>query len=259
MAPGAVARGASGPVAGRGPETYNAGQAPRRLHTFRFDRFTLEPGTRRLLDGGAEVHLSPKAFDLLLCLVEHHDRAVARAELQERLWPSTFVLDTNLASLVAEIRRALGDDADEPRFVRTVHRFGYWFVGALEGGASRPATPPARVWLLWETRQIALGEGEHVLGRSPDVEVWIDAAGVSRHHARLVIDAEGASVEDLGSKNGSFLRGTQLSGRQPVGDGDQIRLGSVVLTIRIPPAPGTTETMPPPRDAPGGGPARRAT
>jgi len=72
----------------------------------------LDSRTRRLLRDGREVHLSPKAFDLLLSLVENRSRAMSRADLQATLWPSTFVLDTNLAGLVAEVRRALGDDAD---------------------------------------------------------------------------------------------------------------------------------------------------
>ena len=64
-------------------------------------------------------------------LVQHRDRAMSKAELQERLWPSTFVGETNLATLVAEIRRAVGDTAQESAYVRTVHRFGYRFVSEV--------------------------------------------------------------------------------------------------------------------------------
>ena len=100
--------------------------------TYRFGRFTLDTRTRQLLDDDNEVHLSPKAFELLHVLVRNRDRAMSRGELHEHLWPSTFVLETNLASLVAEIRRALGDAADEPRYLRTMHRFGYWFIGDVD-------------------------------------------------------------------------------------------------------------------------------
>jgi pSer/pThr/pTyr-binding forkhead associated (FHA) protein len=90
--------------------------------------------------------------------------------------------------------------------------------------------------------QIALNEGDNILGRAPDAGVWIDAPGVSRHHARIRLDAATAAVEDLGSKNGTYLRGERVTAPTRLADGDQIRLGSVVITFRIPPPPGSTET-----------------
>jgi DNA-binding winged helix-turn-helix (wHTH) protein len=206
----------------------------------------LDSRTRRLLRDGREVHLSPKAFDLLLSLVENRSRAMSRADLQATLWPSTFVLDTNLAGLVAEIRRALGDDADDPQFVRTMHRFGYWFIGAVHGeeAGEEPGRPPVRYWLVWEARQVPLTDGENILGRAPDAAVWIDALGVSRHHARIVVSGPEATVEDLGSKNGTFVRGQPVKAPHRLADGDQIRLGSVIVTFRIPPPVVTTDTTP---------------
>jgi len=211
---------------------------------YRFSDFSLDTDTRRLLRGNEEIHISPKAFDLLLMLVENRSRAVSRLELQTHLWPSTFVLDTNLASLVREIRRALADTPDDPRFVRTLHRFGYWFIGQIRGEVSdsQPSHPSIRYWLIWETRQVPLAEGENILGRAPDVSVWIDASGVSRHHARIVLADEHASVEDLGSKNGTYLGGQRVTSPRQLADGDQIRLGPVVVTFRIPPPAGSTET-----------------
>ncbi len=213
--------------------------------TYRFDVFTLDSDTRRLLREEEEVHLSPKAFDLLTLLVEGRSRAMSKADLHRQLWPSTYVVDTNLASLVAEIRRALGDSAETPRFVRTVHRFGYWFVGSVHEPAAREdaVRPSVRYWLVWETRQIALSEGENILGRAPDAAVWIDAPGVSRHHARIRLDGPGATVEDLSSKNGTFLGGQRLSAPSALSDGDQIRLGSIVITFRIPPPGASTDTV----------------
>jgi len=211
-----------------------------------FGSFTLDPATRRLLKGDAEIHLSTKAFDLLKILIDERARAVPRQELHERLWPSTYVLETNLASLIAEVRRALDDSADDPQFVRTVHRVGYWFIGgpgAVDRTTTPAATPTFRYWLVWETRQVALTDGENIIGRAPDAAIWIDAAGVSRHHARIVAGAE-ATIEDLGSKNGTFLRGRPISQPQILVDGDEIRLGSVVVTFRIPSPTGSTETVP---------------
>ena len=211
---------------------------------YRFDDFTLDSGTRTLLRGGEERHLSPKAFDLLTMLIENRSRAMSKGDLQQRLWPSTYVLETNLAGLVAEIRRVLEDPAGEPRYVRTVQRFGYWFVGSLKGGAAseEPVKPPVTYWLIWETRQVALIEGSNVLGRAPDAEVWIDAPRVSRHHARIRLAGTEATVEDLGSKNGTYVGGERLTAPRRLADGDQIRLGSVVVTFRIPSPVGATDT-----------------
>jgi DNA-binding winged helix-turn-helix (wHTH) protein len=212
--------------------------------TYRFDEFTLDSSTRRLLRGEQEVHLSPKAFDLLTLLVENAGRAVPKSELQQTLWPSTYVQETNLATLVAEIRRALGDSADDPRYVRTMHRFGYWFIGSVNTGTATPVeTPPVRFWLIWETRQIPLREGRTILGRGPDAGAWIDAPGVSRHHARITLQGPQSTLEDLGSKNGTYLHGERLTQPVALSDGDQIRLGSVVITFRIPPPAASTETI----------------
>ena len=214
--------------------------------TYQFDRFTLDAGTRRLLRDGVEIHLSPKAFDLLVCLVENRARALSRHELLSMLWPSTFVLETNLAGLVAEVRRALGDSADDPMFVRTVHRFGYWFIGGITDAAPKDEAmaPAVRYWLVWDTKQVALSNGENILGRAPDASVWIDVRGVSRHHARIVVQPGEAIVEDLGSKNGTYVGAQRIDRPRPLVDGEQIRLGPVVVTFRIPPPAGTTETDP---------------
>jgi DNA-binding winged helix-turn-helix (wHTH) protein len=205
----------------------------------------LDPGTRRLLHDAEEIHLSPKAFDLLRFLIEHRARAIPRAELHQQLWPSTFVLETNLASLVAEVRRALGDSADDPQFVRTMHRVGYWFIGSVTEETDQPAAAilAVKYWLVWETMQVALSHGENIIGRAPDAGVWIDAVGVSRHHARIVVN-EQPTVEDLGSKNGTFVRGHRVTMPRPLADGDQIRLGPVVVTFRVPQPVGSTDSVP---------------
>jgi len=213
---------------------------------YQFEPFTLDSHTRQLLREGEEIHLSPKAFELLLSLVENRSRAMSRADLHAKLWPSTFVLETNLAGLVAEVRRALGDAADDPQFVRTMHRFGYWFIGSVHEGdaGEEPVKPIVKYWLMWETRQVPLTEGDNILGRAPDATVWIDALGVSRHHARIIVEGRDATVEDLGSKNGTYVGAQRVTAPYRLTDGDQIRLGSIVIIFRIPPPAGSTETAP---------------
>ena len=211
---------------------------------FRFGPFALDSRTRQLLRDGHEATLSPKAFQLLLLLVENRSRAMSRQELHDQLWPSTFVLETNLAGLVAEIRRALEDTAEKPTFVRTMHRFGYRFIGTVhEADEPLDAGEPAlKLWLVWETKQVPLTEGDNIIGRGADAAVWIDAKGVSRHHARIVVRRGEATVEDLGSKNGTYVGADRVTAPLRLADGDQVRLGSVVITFRVPQLPGPTET-----------------
>ena len=70
----------------------------------RFGTFVLDPDTRELLNAGQPVPLSPKAFELLSILVADRPKAISKSDLQERLWPATFVVENNIANLVSEIR-----------------------------------------------------------------------------------------------------------------------------------------------------------
>jgi DNA-binding winged helix-turn-helix (wHTH) protein len=211
---------------------------------YQFGQFVFDLDTRQLLHEGDEIHLSPKAFDLLSVLLRNQPRAVSKAELQETLWPSTYVEETNLASLIAEIRRALGDSAASPALVRTVHRFGYRFVGELIEGrvAARTLLPAARAFLVVDNRKMMLLDGVNIIGRSPDATIQCDAPGVSRHHARILVSAGDATLEDLGSKNGTYVKGARVAS-VPLSDGDEIRLGRATLTFRIEQPLDPTETV----------------
>ena len=117
-----------------------------------FGDFTLDRATRQLLRGGEELHLEPKAFELLDCLVERRPKAVSKAEIRDRLWPETFVSESNLTGLVAQLREALADDPRRPRYIRTVHGFGYAFTGSAMEPAARPALTAAAPRVIWEKR-----------------------------------------------------------------------------------------------------------
>jgi DNA-binding winged helix-turn-helix (wHTH) protein len=213
---------------------------------YRFGTFVLDHDTRQLISNGDEIHLSPKAFDLLTLLVANRARAVSKAELQQRLWPTTFVEETNLATLAAEIRRALRDAAASPKFVRTVYAFGYRFVGEVAADAIATSPDPgnhARPWLAVERRHIPLLEGVNVIGRASDAAIPIGSPGISRNHARIVVTHGEATLEDLGSKNGTHVNGTRIAAPLRLSDGDQIRLGTVMLVFRIAIQPGPTETV----------------
>jgi DNA-binding winged helix-turn-helix (wHTH) protein len=200
----------------------------------RFGEFIFEPGARELRRGGRAVHLSPKAIELLGLLLQRHPDAVSKNAILERLWPATFVSDASISVVVSELREALADGARTPRFIRTVHGFGYAFSGEVDAGKPTPGRLPAlrsRHRLRWLGQEAALDEGENVLGRVEDAAAWIESDSVSRRHARLTISGDRAVVEDLGSKNGTFLNGRRIEKPQVLSDGDEIRLGQVTLTF----------------------------
>ena len=200
---------------------------------FNFDAWTLDADRRLLLRGGEPVSLSPKAFDLLKVLVEHHERAFSKAELHRQLWPDSFVSDGSLTILVAEIRQVLQDDADRPRFIRTVRRFGYGFCAVVRSDASQTPEEPRHAWVIWGNRSIAIAEGETILGRALDATIRFDVPGVSRRHACISVEGRNVTVEDLGSQNGTYVRGERVAGRATLGDGDELRLGPVSMLIRL--------------------------
>ena len=211
-----------------------------------FGEFRLDHDVRQLFERQTEVHLSPKAFELLTLLIVNRSRAISKAELQQHLWPSTFVEETNLAGLIAEVRRALNDSASSPMFVRTVYGFGYHFVAEViaEAAAAPTSTSRVKLSLVLDSREIVLLEGVNVIGREPDATIQIDARGVSRHHARIVVSHGEAVLEDLGSKNGTHVNGRRLASPARLADGDEIGLGAATLAFRIAPLTNQTETVP---------------
>lgn len=210
----------------------------------RFDNFVLDTESRELHRDSRLVPLSPKAFELLSILVAGRPKAISKAELQERLWPATYVVEKNLANLVSEIRAAIGDDPSDPRFIRTVPRFGYAFRETINRTHTGQAVGRGGVSfrVKWVSGRVTLAEGEHVLGRDPNAEIYLDAPKVSRRHAVIRIAGARATIEDLGSKNGTFVGDQRVDGSRSIGDGDVITVGSVTLTIRALQTPGSTET-----------------
>jgi DNA-binding winged helix-turn-helix (wHTH) protein len=209
----------------------------------RLGELTFDPDARQLLSGEKELHLSPKAIDLLRYLIAHRPRALSKQELHEHLWPATFVSEANLASLIAEVRDALGDTAREPRFIRTARRFGYAFSGkAVEVPDSAPSVQlTSFCWLVQGGKRLPLQAGENTLGRD-EADLHIDSPTVSRRHARIRISGAGAVLEDLGSKNGTFVNGERVSTAVTLKDGDEVQVGSVVSRFRMTSPKGVTAT-----------------
>lgn len=211
-----------------------------------FGPFTLDEDRHQLFGDGRELHLSLKAFELLRLLLNERPRVLSKAELHRRLWPDAFVSDATLTSVIAELRSALGERARQSRFIRTVHGFGYAFAGDATEEATSPAALPAPAaplhWIEYGERQFPLREGENVLGRDRRAAICLTSSAISRHHARIVVRDADVTLEDLGSRNGTFARSTRVTTRIALQDGDQIRLGAVRLTFRSLAVPGSTTT-----------------
>ena len=143
----------------------------------------------------------------------------------------TFVSDATLVGLVKELRRALHDHDDHAPVIRTVHRVGYAFCPVVHAGG---AAVHALVWhwLVFRGRRIVLRRGENSIGRDPGSDVWLDVAGVSRRHARIIVGDYDASLEDLESKNGTTLGEVRVRQTVALEDGASITFGPVVRVYR---------------------------
>ena len=190
--------------------------------------------TRELFRKGRPVHLSPKAFRLLEMLLEGRPRAFSKAQIHEKIWPEAFVSEATLASLIAEIREAIGEGAKDARSIRTVHGFGYAFAGSANEAPPALRAGGESSWrLVWDDREIHLPEGETILGRDHLAGLRIPSESVSRRHARIAVAQGSATLEDLGSKNGTYLRGDKIAGPKSLTDGDVIQVGPAALTVRV--------------------------
>ena len=201
----------------------------------RFGAFTLDSGARQLLNGRQGVHLSPKAFDLLEILVARRPNVVSKEILLDEVWPGKVVEEANLAIAVGEVRKALGDDSKSPALVVTVARRGYRFAAEAED-LERPAAAQKdlypRWWLTWRETALPLREGDNIVGRHPASAIWINGGSVSRSHARIIVSSGRVTIEDLGSRNGTFVDGNQLSGPHQLLDGAEVTFGSERATFR---------------------------
>jgi DNA-binding winged helix-turn-helix (wHTH) protein len=211
-----------------------------------FGEFIVDLDERRLLGRQGEIRLAPKVFELLKVLIERRPKALTKDELFAHLWPGTFVSENNLAALIATLRSALSDNSDEPRFIRTVYAYGYAFAAeATEHSASSAGQETRPQWrLIHDTREIPLQAGDNILGRTAPGVVALESPTISRRHACVRISGDQAVIEDLGSKNGTWIGQVRVTAAPAaVKDGDELRLGSVILRVRFGASATSTETL----------------
>jgi DNA-binding winged helix-turn-helix (wHTH) protein len=206
-----------------------------------FGPFTLDQDSRMLTRGGSGISLTPRALEFLILLVREAPKAISKDDLLRSLWPDSFVTDGSLSQLVTEVRQALGDSAREPKYVRTVFRYGYAFCGE-----AREETTPYRgrpqYFVLWRGQEIPLIRGENVIGRDADARIRLVSTRASRRHARIVVEPSRAVLTDLGSRNGTYLGENRVTDEAVLADGDQIVIGEEVLVFCGANEPTTTRT-----------------
>ncbi len=196
-----------------------------------FGKFEFDPVTRRVSREGVDIHLAPKVFELLSALLDAAPAVVSKRELHARLWPGGVVADATLVALVKQLRAALDDRDRKSRLIRTVHRVGYALE--LPAGRRERVVQVAARWLIVGERRMSLVNGENIVGRDGTANVRLDDPVVSRRHARILVSGTGALLEDLGSKNHTFIDGRPIAaGPVPLRDGIQMAFGTVLVTYR---------------------------
>ena len=193
----------------------------------RFGEFEFDG--RRLTRRGAAIGVTPKAAQLLETLIAAAPAPVTKEQLYEKLWRGVVVEQGNLHNLISELRAALGDQ--DHAIITTVHRTGYAF-------APRVSTVGPRLEI--GDNSIALSEGENVIGRE-----LLGTPDASRHHARIEVEGSQISIEDLASKNGTFVNGERIQKRTQLQDGDQIVFGRTRAIVRMIDTAAPTMTAPP--------------
>ena len=172
-----------------------------------FGPFRLDRGNARLLRDGRPVAITPKAFDVLDYLARRPDKLVTKDELLSAVWPDVIVGDASVKVCVRESRKALDDGAKTPKFIETVHRRGYRFIGAATPLAATPAAP--------------------VAGPPPAIRMTAPAAPARASHAQPLVVGRGREIEQLrecltsaagGERQVVFVTGAPGSGKTAVVD-----------------------------------------
>lgn len=208
---------------------------------FEFGEFCYDTSQLQLFRKGEPVHLTPKAMALLELLINNRPAVVQHAQLFDCLWPDVVVHHANLKNLVGDLRRALDDHRRQGRFIRAVHGRGYAFTGKVRELREEKPRSSTSVALVHGANRILLPDGESIVGRGGDATIHLDSPSVSRHHAKVVVEGDRVTIEDLGSRNGTLVSGLRIYAPVELMHGDELRFGllSFVLSLARNDEPGT--------------------
>ena len=209
-----------------------------------FGPFRLDLNSGELLRDKTPVDVEPKVFALLSYLVARHGRLVSRQELLDAVWPDAHVTDASLSQAVAALRQALNDRPREPRYIATLPTRGYKFIAEVVEEKPDRITKATVYHLIYGLQDFILAPGENIIGRAGDAAVRIRSDEVSRHHARIIVSSSGATIEDLGSTNGTVVKGRPIHQVCDLQDGDEILIGGLPLSFHISRGTRSTATVP---------------
>jgi len=197
---------------------------------FRLEDWKVEPRLGRITRGQVVVRLRPRVMELLVALAGRPGEVVSKRDIVDHVWSS----GNTIVHCVNELRDALGDSRDAPRYVQTIPRRGYRLVcdvQPVDADAVGPDPDAALYELSAKSWFAFLVEGDNLIGRGGDSVIVIDSTRVSRHHARIVVSERGVVVEDLDSKNGTFVGDHRIDAPTPLSDGDEVRFGDLRLVF----------------------------
>jgi DNA-binding winged helix-turn-helix (wHTH) protein len=203
---------------------------------FQIGDWSVDPELGRISKGDRQVQLRPRAMDVLVCLAELQGRLATKQHLIDSVWRTEYVSDNALTHVIAELRTELGDDAEQPSYIETIPRRGYRIIAPVtlpESDHPPPPADPPLFKLESDEGEIPLADGDNLIGRAPDAPIRIDNSEVSRRHALIVVEGSTATLEDLGSKNGTFLRGKRLEAPAKLANADEIRIGLDLARFRF--------------------------
>ena len=197
------------------------------MTTFAFGSCTLDTNSRELREGERVIAADPRHVAVLLYFLENPGRVISREELIEKVWGKSNDGAERLSQAVAALREAFHDrDARIPRYIAAAPPRGYKFVANVN-------TTNVEYELIHGLRRLPLAPGENIIGRAGDSTIRIGTTGVSRHHARLVIGADRATIEDLESKNGTLVNRRRIKGVCELKQHDEVGIGDATLIFQL--------------------------
>lgn len=226
---------------------------------YRLGEWRVEPAANTLTRGSEEIRLEPKVMMVLNSLAGRAGEVVSKRELIDEVWNTEFIAENSLTRVIANLRRALGDDARNPSHIQTISKRGYRLIAEVDDGSQKEL---ARRWSpgSYEPLAVIVGDGvrfgnrpgsercDHVLicgdqeiplivptivfGRGEQSDIQFLVSEVSRVHARLDVAKGRAVIEDLRSKNGTKVNNRIIDRPHRLSSGDAIVIGPNTLVYR---------------------------